>query len=238
MSRNNSLGRLSVKRKIEIHEENGNVEKKPRIVWNEEMHQKFLEAIDQLGHGKAFPKKIVELMNVQGLTRENVASHLQIKRDRSFRVCGDEKKNILLSIQENKVSSNTRFAGFRLASDGKSVEFGQNGHFCNGDWFGNVSESYILGVDESLPTTLTHRKPPTPPPTVMTQLPPAAGLQWTDWAEPPVFTAPQPPPGNEVNDNFEIFSEFALGTGIDENGVDATGISVFDDLLFDHQDLT
>ncbi|KAI3514183.1 hypothetical protein L1887_12502 [Cichorium endivia] len=150
---------------------------------------------------------------------------IQIKPDRSFRVCGDEKKNILLSIQENKVSSNTRFAGFRLASDGKFVEFGQNGHFRN-------------GVDESLPTTLTHRKLPTPPPTVMTQLPPAAGLQWTDWAELPVFTPPQPPPGNEVNDNFEFFSEFTLGTGIDENGVDATGISVFDDLLFDHQDLT
>ncbi|KAL2233945.1 uncharacterized protein LOC110012173 [Sesamum indicum] len=53
------------------------IAKKPRVVWTIEMHQKFLEAIEFIGHEKAVPKKIVEVMGIPGLTRENVASHLQ-----------------------------------------------------------------------------------------------------------------------------------------------------------------
>ncbi|TYI12379.1 hypothetical protein ES332_A09G273400v1 [Gossypium tomentosum] len=51
--------------------------KKPRVVWSVELHQQFVAAVNQLGIEKAVPKKILELMNVPGLTRENVASHLQ-----------------------------------------------------------------------------------------------------------------------------------------------------------------
>ncbi|KAI4311103.1 hypothetical protein MLD38_036027 [Melastoma candidum] len=51
--------------------------KKPRVVWSVELHQQFVAAVNQLGIDKAFPKKILELMKVPGLTRENVASHLQ-----------------------------------------------------------------------------------------------------------------------------------------------------------------
>ena len=41
------------------------------------MHQQFVSAVNQLGIDKAVPKRILDLMGVQGLTRENVASHLQ-----------------------------------------------------------------------------------------------------------------------------------------------------------------
>ncbi|KAI8474196.1 MAG: hypothetical protein J3K34DRAFT_456883 [Monoraphidium minutum] len=58
-------------------EEDGGSAKKPRVVWSVEMHQQFVAAVNQLGVDKAVPKKILELMNVEGLTRENVASHLQ-----------------------------------------------------------------------------------------------------------------------------------------------------------------
>ncbi|CAF2021143.1 BnaC07g33430D [Brassica napus] len=51
--------------------------KKPRVVWSVELHQQFVAAVNHLGVDKAVPKKILEMMNVQGLTRENVASHLQ-----------------------------------------------------------------------------------------------------------------------------------------------------------------
>ncbi|KAG5011769.1 hypothetical protein AAZX31_09G039100 [Glycine max] len=51
--------------------------KKPRVVWSVELHQQFMAVVNQLGIDKAVPKKILELMNVPGLTRENVASHLQ-----------------------------------------------------------------------------------------------------------------------------------------------------------------
>ncbi|PON99204.1 Two-component response regulator [Trema orientale] len=65
------------------HDENGNdnddpsTQKKPRVVWSVELHRKFVGAVNQLGIDKAVPKKILDLMNVEKLTRENVASHLQ-----------------------------------------------------------------------------------------------------------------------------------------------------------------
>ncbi|MFQ6664323.1 hypothetical protein Gotur_031476 [Gossypium turneri] len=52
-------------------------QKKPRVVWSVELHRKFVAAVNHLGLDKAVPKKILDLMNVEGLTRENVASHLQ-----------------------------------------------------------------------------------------------------------------------------------------------------------------
>ncbi|XP_010487556.1 PREDICTED: two-component response regulator ARR1-like [Camelina sativa] len=74
----------SRKRKDEDGEEQGDDKdedasnlKKPRVVWSVELHQQFVAAVNQLGVEKAVPKKILELMNVPGLTRENVASHLQ-----------------------------------------------------------------------------------------------------------------------------------------------------------------
>ncbi|KAM7264928.1 hypothetical protein ACFE04_002611 [Oxalis oulophora] len=46
-------------------------QKKPRVVWSVELHRKFVQAVNQLGLEKAVPKKILDLMNVDGLTREN-----------------------------------------------------------------------------------------------------------------------------------------------------------------------
>ncbi|GAQ83022.1 putative B-type response regulator [Klebsormidium nitens] len=51
--------------------------KKQRVVWSVELHQKFVHAVNQLGVDKAVPKRILDIMQVTGLTRENVASHLQ-----------------------------------------------------------------------------------------------------------------------------------------------------------------
>ncbi|KAM7278729.1 hypothetical protein ACFE04_005863 [Oxalis oulophora] len=68
------------RRKDEEDEEDDkddNALKKPRVVWSVELHQQFVAAVNQLGIDKAVPKKILELMNVPGLSRENVASHLQ-----------------------------------------------------------------------------------------------------------------------------------------------------------------
>ncbi|KAL6319646.1 hypothetical protein AAG906_026675 [Vitis piasezkii] len=51
--------------------------KKARVVWSIDLHQKFVDAVNQIGFDKVGPKKILDLMNVPWLTRENVASHLQ-----------------------------------------------------------------------------------------------------------------------------------------------------------------
>lgn len=51
--------------------------KRPRLVWTPELHKRFVDAVTHLGVQTAVPKTIMQLMNVEGLTRENVASHLQ-----------------------------------------------------------------------------------------------------------------------------------------------------------------
>lgn len=40
----------------------------------------FFVVVNHIHHVEIFPKKIVELMNEPGLTRENVASHLQVRK--------------------------------------------------------------------------------------------------------------------------------------------------------------
>lgn len=51
--------------------------KRPRVVWTPELHKHFVDVIQHVGLDKAVPKTIMEMMNVDGITRENVASHLQ-----------------------------------------------------------------------------------------------------------------------------------------------------------------
>lgn len=53
-----------------------------RLKWTDELHQKFLRAIDEVGSETAVPKALMMSMNVPGLTRENIASHLQKYRQR------------------------------------------------------------------------------------------------------------------------------------------------------------
>ncbi|KAF7006880.1 hypothetical protein CFC21_021878 [Triticum aestivum] len=52
--------------------------RKPRRCWAPELHRRFLEALQQLGGSYvATPKQIRELMKVDGLTNDEVKSHLQ-----------------------------------------------------------------------------------------------------------------------------------------------------------------
>ncbi|MBA0861775.1 hypothetical protein Goshw_000671 [Gossypium schwendimanii] len=51
--------------------------KKSKVDWTPALHKKFVQAVDQLGIDQAIPSRILELMKIEGLTRHNVASHLQ-----------------------------------------------------------------------------------------------------------------------------------------------------------------
>ncbi|KAM5554298.1 two-component response regulator ARR2-like [Rosa sericea] len=55
----------------------GNAPKKAKLIWTQELQARFLESVHFIGLERAVPKTILEVMNVEGLTRENVASHLQ-----------------------------------------------------------------------------------------------------------------------------------------------------------------
>ncbi|CAN8076219.1 unnamed protein product [Agarophyton chilense] len=70
--------------------------KKRRLQWTPELHSKFLNAVKQYGIDDAVPKLLLRAMNVPGLTRENVASHLQKYRE-SLR----KEKQTLESSSEN-----------------------------------------------------------------------------------------------------------------------------------------
>ncbi|KAM0889067.1 hypothetical protein ACQ4PT_027934 [Festuca glaucescens] len=51
--------------------------KRARLVWTPQLHKRFVDVVAHLGIKQAVPKSIMQLMNVEGLSRENVASHLQ-----------------------------------------------------------------------------------------------------------------------------------------------------------------
>ncbi|CAK8536722.1 unnamed protein product [Lathyrus sativus] len=51
---------------------------KPRLKWSHELHQRFIDAINQLGGAeKATPKSIMRVMQIPGLTLYHLKSHLQ-----------------------------------------------------------------------------------------------------------------------------------------------------------------
>ncbi|KAK8952934.1 Two-component response regulator ARR10 [Platanthera guangdongensis] len=58
-------------------EEDFSTQKRARVSWTKELHAKFIDAVKYLGIDRAVPKKILDIMQIPGLTRENVASHLQ-----------------------------------------------------------------------------------------------------------------------------------------------------------------
>lgn len=58
-----------------------------------------------ISNAEAFPKKILDLMNVEGLTRENVASHLQAQIFPLSSSLSREKKLIWLCLYSEIFSS-------------------------------------------------------------------------------------------------------------------------------------
>ncbi|XP_057818693.1 two-component response regulator ORR23 isoform X1 [Cryptomeria japonica] len=81
--------------------------KKARVHWTVQLHQQFISAVNQLQIDKAVPKRILEIMKVQGLTRENVASHLQ-------------KYRLYLRRLSGTIPEPRPIASFQAAGEGKS----------------------------------------------------------------------------------------------------------------------
>ncbi|KAH0698044.1 hypothetical protein KY289_015526 [Solanum tuberosum] len=53
------------------------VRRKDYREWTEDLHARFMQVVHQLGEGRCYPKEILERMSLPGLTRMQVASHLQ-----------------------------------------------------------------------------------------------------------------------------------------------------------------
>ncbi|XP_074328464.1 two-component response regulator ARR12-like [Apium graveolens] len=58
--------------------------KKNKLNWTPFLHDKFVRAVQHLGPQGSIPRNIVTVMNVPGLRREQVASHLQVSSSPLF----------------------------------------------------------------------------------------------------------------------------------------------------------
>ena len=64
-----------------------------KIVWSLSLQQRFLVALELLGIDEAMPSDILYIMNVDGLTRPNISSHLQKYRQKLVK----KKKGAIVS---------------------------------------------------------------------------------------------------------------------------------------------
>ncbi|CAK7337606.1 unnamed protein product [Dovyalis caffra] len=88
--------------------------KKPRVTWSSELHIKFVDCIQRIeAKGeRVHPKRIREMMNEEGLSRENIASHLQKYRNLL------KKHKEKISQQENLVVDSNRHRGISFTKNG------------------------------------------------------------------------------------------------------------------------
>ncbi|XP_074567821.1 two-component response regulator ORR22-like [Curcuma longa] len=111
-----------------LENEDSTTQKKPRVVWSMDLHRKFVAAVNQTGIDKAVPKRILELMNVEKLTRENVASHLQKYRLylRRLSAKASQQVNMVAAFggRDSYISSLDSFGTFQtLGASGKLQAF-------------------------------------------------------------------------------------------------------------------
>ncbi|XP_073145088.1 two-component response regulator ORR26-like [Henckelia pumila] len=132
MMMNNKLGKVLAKKKLMgqksaggWHDDGGvygsennhmlginKVRRKVCTEWTQDLHAKFMEAVRQLGEGRCFPKEILDLMNTPGLTRMQVASHLQKCRNDNWR-SPDERKSQQISSSPQAAATDINMSNYK-----------------------------------------------------------------------------------------------------------------------------
>nr|QSD99746.1 MYB family transcription factor [Melilotus albus] len=134
--------------------------KRPRLVWTPQLHKRFVDVVAHLGIKNAVPKTIMQLMNVEGLTRENVASHLQKYRLYLKRMQG-------LS-NDAPSSSDHLFASTPVPQSLHESASAAHSHSQQSNGHGNSHSHHSHSVTIPMPY-------PPPPPTMMS-MPPMLGM--------------------------------------------------------------
>ncbi|KAB2027733.1 hypothetical protein ES319_D05G052300v1 [Gossypium barbadense] len=133
--------------------EDPSTQKKSRVVWSVELHRKFVSAVNQLGLEKAVPKKILDLMNVDGLTRENVASHLQKYRLYLKRLSSvaTQQANMVAALGSKdpsylRMGSLDGFGDFRTLTGPGRISSASLSSYQPGGLFGRLNSSAALSL--------------------------------------------------------------------------------------------
>ncbi|KAG6505331.1 hypothetical protein ZIOFF_037686 [Zingiber officinale] len=100
---------------------------KPRLRWTVELHDRFVDAVTQLGGpDKATPKTIMRVMGVKGLTLYHLKSHLQVQKLIQMRIeaHGKYMQSILerackALAAESMVNSGSSYKAPAMAADGQ-----------------------------------------------------------------------------------------------------------------------
>ncbi|KAI3745995.1 hypothetical protein L6452_08410 [Arctium lappa] len=124
------------------------------LEWTQELHDKFIDAISQLGEGRCYPQEILKLMGVPGLTRMQVASHLQMCRNGKWK--SNEKLRNPSSSRNHASSSNLSPQGFGGRKYGRkpSLQIDQNDE--------DISNFVDLNLSLGWQTEVNHMNSQTP----------------------------------------------------------------------------
>ncbi|PWA84641.1 hypothetical protein CTI12_AA156590 [Artemisia annua] len=137
--------------------------KRPCVEWTKELHSKFISVVRVLGEGNCFPKTILDAMGVPGLTRMQVASHLQSLRKRGTASSSNSKT---LSSNHSQDLVDSRMCGrMPLAAVYVNIPEEGSGHhdtFPEGDTYDDffnfpngMEGEFSLDYDNSMPNQLT-----------------------------------------------------------------------------------
>ncbi|MED6135660.1 hypothetical protein PIB30_048759 [Stylosanthes scabra] len=152
-------------------------QKKPRVVWSVELHRKFVAAVNQLGLDKAVPKKILDLMNVEGLTRENVASHLQ--KYRLYLKKATQQASMVAALGSTdsylRMGSIDGYAEFCTPTGSGRISSNALQSYASSGIFGRLNSPASLSMRSISSSTLI--QPPVQPPNLNSTLSPLGNIQ-------------------------------------------------------------